>query len=250
MGEMISIHQQSGKINAYLAAPQTTAKFKGAVIIVHEIWGLTEHIKHVADRVATQGYMVLAPDLYSSAMADRRPSEALQKELFSSDEKVRYNAQPKFRSLVAPTKTPQFISMSLGRLSSCFEYMYNQPLAHQKVVILGFGMGADYCFGMAMREPRLRGVIAFYGHARYLPTELRHIRCPVLGLYGNKEQDLMKEVNGLVPRMRQAGVSFSSVVYTNTGHAFFDDSNPFAYQSTAAEDAWRRVVAFLRDEML
>jgi carboxymethylenebutenolidase len=250
MGEMISIHQQLGKIDAYLAVPQTTAKFKGAVIIVHEIWGLTEHIKHVADRVATQGYLVLAPDLYSSTMADRRPSEALQKEVFNSSERVRYNAQPKVRALIAPTKTPQFISMAISRLASCFEYMYNQPLAHQKVIIIGFGMGANYSFGMAIREPRLKGVIAYYGHAQYLPTELRHIHCPILAFYGGKEQSLLKELNGLAPRMHQAGVNFRSVVYAGAGHAFFNDDNPFAYQSGAAEDSWRRIVAFLRDEMV
>jgi len=250
MGNMIGIHQQAGKIDAYLAVPQKTMKFRGAVIVVHEIWGLTEHIKHVADRIATQGYFALAPDLYSSKMANRRPSEELQKDLFSSDERVRYNAQPKLRALVGPTQTPQFISMALSRLSSCFEYMYNQPLAHQKVIIVGFGMGGTYAYSMAIRESRLKGVVAFYGHAQYLTPELRHIKCPVLAFYGEKEQGLKKELNSLVDRMKQAGVDFTPVVYGSTGHAFFNDSNPFAYQPLAAEDAWRRVVAFLRDEMI
>lgn len=249
MGNMISIHQQSGKIDAYLAAPQKTATFHGAVIVVHEIWGLTEHIKRVADRVATQGYFALAPDLYSSTMANRRPSETLQKDLFSLDERTRYNAQPQLRAIIGPTQTPQFISLALSRLSSCFEYMYNQPLAHQKVIILGFGMGGTYAYSMAIRESRLKGVIAFYGHNQYLTPELRHIKCRVLAFYGLKERSLMKEVDSIVPRMKLAGVDFTPIAYDQAGHAFFNDSNPFAYNSGAAEDAWRRVVAFLRDSM-
>lgn len=250
MGNMISIHQQAGKIDAYMATPQKTMTFRGAVIVVHEIWGLTEHIKRVADRVATQGYFALAPDLFSSTMANRRPSESLQKDLFSADERVRYNAQPKLRALIGPTQTPQFTSMALSRLSSCFEYMYNQPLVHQKVIVMGFGMGGTYAYSMAIRESRLKGVVAFYGHNQYLTPELRHIKCPILAFYGEKEHNLVKELNSLVPRMKQAEVDFKPVVYGKTGHAFFNDSNPFAYHSGAAEDAWRRVVAFLRDEMI
>src|SRR5690349_7453428 len=119
MGNMIAIHQQAGKIDAYLAVPQKTIVYRGAVIIVHEIWGLTDHIKEVAERVAAQGYYALAPDLYSSSMANRRPSEEFQKELFSKDEKIRYHAQPKLRSIIAPTQTPQFTSLAISRLASC-----------------------------------------------------------------------------------------------------------------------------------
>jgi carboxymethylenebutenolidase len=249
MGNMIGIHQQSGKIDAYYAVPQKTIANRGAVIIVHEIWGLTDHIKHVADRVAAQGYYVLAPDLFSSAMANRRPSESLQKDLFSQNERVRYNAQPRLRAMIGPTQTPQFTSMAISRLASCFEYMYNQPLAHQKVMIMGFGMGGTYALDMAIRESRLIGVISFYGHAQFITPELRHIHCPILAFYGQNEQAMTTELERLVPRMKQAGARFTPVIYAGAGHAFFNDTNPFSYNSGAAEDSWHRTVSFLRDRM-
>lgn len=246
---MIGIHQQSGKINAYFTVPQKTVAFRGAIIVVHEIWGLTEQIKRVADRVAAQGYYVLAPDLFSSNMADRRPSEALQKALFSPNEHIRYNAQPQLRALIGPTQTPQFTSMALSRLASCFEYMYNQPLAHQKVMIMGFGMGGSYAIDMAIRESRLSGVISFYGHSQSITPELRHIRCPIMAFYGQKETTMVKELERLIPSMKQAGVTFVPVIYEGIGHAFFNDANPFSYNKGAADDAWHRSLGFIRDQL-
>ena len=248
-GRMISIHQQSGKIDAFYATPRQILAYRGAVIIAHEIWGLTPHIKSLAERIAAQGYFALAPDLYSSQAANRRPTDELIARLFSPDDRVRYEAQPEFRNLVAPTQTPQFTSMALGRLQSCFEYMYNQPLVHQRVIVLGLGLGGNYVFSLSLREQRLKGAIVFYGHAPYITSELGHIRCPILAMYGKEEHSLVRELSHLTPKMRSAGVSFEAVLYPGAGHDFFNETNPFAYRQSVADDAWRRVVGFLRDNI-
>lgn len=249
MGKMIGIHQQAGIIQAYLSMPQKAAGFKGGVIVVHEIWGLTEQLKRVADRLAEQGYLALAPDLYSTDKVNRRPSAQLEGELFSDDEKVRYNAMPKVRAMIAPTQTPQFTLLALSKLESAFEYAYNQPLVHQRVGIIGFGLGGKFAFELALRESRLKGVVAFYGNAPKITAELRHIKCPILAFYGSKEQSLMTEVRDITPHMQQAGVDFTPVVYKGVGHAFFNDANSFSYNQQAADDAWRRLLAFLATEL-
>jgi carboxymethylenebutenolidase len=249
IGHMIGIHQQSGVIQAYMTVPEKLYTFKGAVIVTHEIWGMTEHIMHVADRIALQGYYVLAPDLYSGKNVDRKMTEDLQRALFSKSERVRYEAQPKLRALIAPTQTPQFTSLALSRLASCFEYVYNQPLVHQKVAMVGFGLGGTYAISMAMREPRLRGIVPFYGHAKYVTPELRHINCPVLAFYGEKDTALMHELPLMTRQMREAGVDFSAVTYPEAGHAFFNDTNPFAYRQNDAQDAWHRLLTFLHDNL-
>jgi carboxymethylenebutenolidase len=245
MGEMIGIHQQAGTIQAYVSMPQKINGFKGAVIVVHELWGLTEQLKRVADRFAEQGYYALAPDLYSTDKVNRRPSPQLEQELFSQDEHVRYNALPKLRAMIAPTQTPQFTLLALSKLESCFEYAYNQPLVHQKVAIVGFGVGGKYAFELALREARLRCLVSYYGHVPKVSVELRHIKCPVLAFYGKKEKTLMDELNGVTPLMKQSGVNFTSVVYKDVGHAFFNDVNTFSYNQIAADDSWRRSLAFL-----
>jgi carboxymethylenebutenolidase len=245
MGEMIGIRQQTGTIQVYKSVAKKAEGFKGGLIIIHELWGLTEQIKRVADRFAEQGYYVLAPDLYSTDKVTRRPSAELEKELFGSDERVRYNALPKLRAMIAPTQTPQFTLLSLSKLESCFEYIYNQPLVHQRVGLIGFGLGGKYAFEMSLRESRLKAVIPFYGHAPHITAELRHIKTPILAFYGDKEESLMTELNEINPRMQQAGVDFSPVVYKGSGHAFFNDSNAFSYNQIAADDAWRRTLSFL-----
>jgi carboxymethylenebutenolidase len=249
MGNMIGIHQQAGKIDAYLSVAEGRSTFLGAVIIAHEIWGLNSQIKGVADRLAKQGYFVLVPDLYSGRKTDRKMTDELQQAIFSMDEHVRYEAQPKLRALLAPTQTPQFTLMALSRLTSCFEYMYNQPLVHQRVAMVGFGLGGDYCFEMALRESRLRGIVTFYGHAPHILAELRHISCPVLSFYGDQDHGLVNELSALEPRMRAVGVDFHATVYGGVGHGFFNEQNPFAYHEESADNAWSRTLAFLRDNL-
>lgn len=249
MGEMIGIHQQAGTVQAYLSMPQKAISFKGGVIVIHELWGLTEQIKRVADRLAEQGFVALAPDLYSTDKATRRPSAELEAELFSHDERVRYNAMPKLRAMIAPTQTPTFTLYAMSKLESCFEYMYHQPLVHQRVAVLGFGLGGKFAFELALQEPRLKAAVPFYGHAPQITAELRHIKCPILAFYGSKEQSLIKEVNTLTPRMRQAGVDFRPVVYEDIGHAFFNEANTFSHNQQAAEDAWGRILKFLPEQM-
>ncbi len=176
-------------------------------------------------------------------------SEDLQRELFSPDEHIRYAAQPKFRAMIAPTQTPQFTSMALNRLASCFEYMYNQPLVHQRVAVVGFGLGGSYAYSMAIREPRLKAIVPFYGHSTTTPYELRHISCPILAFYGGKDSSLRQELNHLSPHMRIAGVEFTAVVFGSSGHAFFNDDNPFAYDAGASANAWGRTLSFLNECM-
>lgn len=249
MGNMIGIHQQSGTIQAYVAMPQKPEAFRGGVIIAHELWGLSEHIKSVADRFAAQGFFALAPDLYSGKGGAHSPSDQLQKDLFSSDEHIRFAAQPKFKALIAPTQTPQFTTLAISRLESCFEYVYNQPMVHQKVAVVGFGLGGNYVVSLAVREPRLAGAVLFYGHAQYTSAELRHIKCPILGFYGSKERTLVSQLSTLTENMNRAGVDFHPVLFDGAGHAFFNDSNPYAYNVSAAQDSWHRTINFLYERM-
>lgn len=249
MGNMIGIHQQSGVISAYLATPTNAVQYHGAVIVVHEIWGVTDHIKRVADRFATAGYYALAPDLIFASDDKRTQSIEIQKELFSSDEAERATALPQFRALMASTQTPQFASITLARLEACFEYVYNQPLVHQRVGVVGFGFGGSYAYALAVHEPRLRAAVSFYGHAAYHELELRHITCPVLAFYGEKDSVTL-DLRQLKPNMQRAHVNFTPVIYRGVRSAFFNDTIPGIYNSTAANDAWRRTTNFLRSALL
>jgi carboxymethylenebutenolidase len=106
-------------------------------------------------------------------------------------------------------------------------------------------VGGTYTFSLAAAEPRLRAAVPFYGHAEFKDAELGAIACPVLAFYGGKDTALMEELPGLKGRMAAAGVDFETVVYPETGHAFFNDTNRYTYNAEAAADAWTQALAFL-----
>jgi carboxymethylenebutenolidase len=225
----------------YVAEP-TNGEIKGGVIVVHEVWGLSDHIKSVVDRFAGEGYLALAPDLLSETDIAKYAG-SLQADLFNPQK--RNEAQPKLRALMTPIHEPGFSEKTNGKLAVCFDYLYNLPAVNRKVVVNGFCFGGSYSYSLATHEPRLKAAVPFYGHASTDTEELRRITCPILAFYGEKDEGLMKDLPELKERMQQASVDFTAVVYPGCGHAFFNDTNSFAYNKEAAADAWKQALDFL-----
>lgn len=247
MGTMIGIHQQAGTIAAYVTTPPAEIQRRGAVIVVHDIWGLTDHIKDVTERLASAGYCAIAPDFLFMTPEKQRLAEEIQRGLMSKHHEVRNKAMRDFRALLASTQTPQFTSLTLSRLESCFEYVYNLPAVFHKVAAVGFGFGGTYTYMLAVHDSRLGAAVPFYGHASdYLEMELRHITCPILAFYG---KDSSQELAVLTPRMAKAGVRFAPVMYEDAGASFFNDTNPATFNRVDAEDAWHRLTAFLHTSL-
>jgi carboxymethylenebutenolidase len=240
MSEMIEVSGEH-PIPAYLAQPKGAAH--GAVIVIHEVWGLSDHIKSVADRVAAAGYIALAPNLLSQTDIEAKATPELQQALF--DPERRSQIQPQLRELMAPLQDPAFGAQTATALKACFEYLYELPAAKQRVAVMGFCFGGTYSFTLATLEPRLKAAIAFYGHSHHNTEELMRIACPVLALYGETDERLISGLGDLTEQMQAAGVDFTSHVYPDCGHAFFNDSNPYAYNAAAAKDAWKRTLELL-----
>lgn len=238
---MINIPASKQSVQAYEARPKDTCR--GAVIVIHEVWGLVAHTKDVADRVAREGYIAIAPDLLSDTI-DITAAGALQEDLFNPEK--RNAAQPRLRELMTPMHNPEFGVATLGKLQACFDYLYALPDAQQKVAAMGFCFGGTYSFGIAVKEPRLKLAIPFYGHADYTTDELSAIACPVRAFYGENDAQLIQDLPELTQKMNSAGVDFEAKTYPNAGHAFFNDTNKFAYSQAAATDAWSRALTALR----
>jgi len=225
----------------YITEP--TGPIKGGLIVVEEIWGLRDHIKQVADRFAAEGYLVLSPDLLSEIDITEEMANRLQVKLFNP--KTRNEAQPQLRTLMAPMQAPDFAEVAIAKLKTCFDYLIGQPETQEKVAITGFCFGGSYSFSLAVAEPRLKAAIPFYGHTDYDVAQLKQIKCPILAFYGEKDERLIEGLEELRSKMDQAGVDFTAQVYPGCGHAFFNDTNPFAYNRAAATDAWSRALEFL-----
>lgn len=229
------------KFPVYVTEP--TGPVKGGLIVVHEVWGLVDHIKRVADRFAAESYLVVAPDLLSDTKMDEQVGVKLQHDLF--DPQTRNQAQPAMREFMAPLNAPGFADETIAKLKVCFDYLFDQAQTHQQVAVAGFCFGGTYSFSLAVAEPRLKAVVPFYGHADYGVDQLKHISCPILAFYGQQDKGLMDGLDTLKNNMQEANVDFTTQVYPDCGHAFFNDTNIFAYNQTAATDAWSRVLEFL-----
>jgi len=214
---------------------QPVGDAKGGLLVVHEVWGLTDHIKDVAERFAKEGYYVLAPDLISDTDIAKHVTPQLQKDLF--DPEKRSAIQPKLRELMAPLQAPDFGAKTLAKVRSCFNYLYDQPATAKRVAITGYCFGGSYSYNLAVAEPRLKVAVPYYGHADQPADELSKIKCPILAFLGEKDERLMAALPDLKARMSEAGVDFTAQVYPDCGHAFFNDTNPFAYNAAAAKDA-------------
>ncbi|MEJ0073492.1 MAG: dienelactone hydrolase family protein [Candidatus Saccharibacteria bacterium] len=112
------------------------------------------------------------------------------------------------------------------------------PATHECVAVTGFCFGGSYSFALAASEPRLKAAVPFYGHANLEDIDaLRKIACPILAFYGENDAGLMENLPNVKSEMEAAGVAFTAQVYPDCGHAFFNDTNPFAYNAPAAKDS-------------
>lgn len=240
MGEMIEI-KANQTLPAYLVRP--SGPTKAAIIVIHEVWGVDDHIKSVAERFAAEGYVALAPDFLSSAGIDTSGIADMQEALF--DPERRNQIQPELRKIMAPMQNPEFGVRTTNGLKACFDYLYDLPESHQKVAVVGFCFGGTYSFTLAMEEPRLIAAIPFYGHADQGVEDMERIKCPVLAFYGENDERLISGLDELRQSMQAANVNFTAKVYPNCGHAFFNDTNRFAYNKSAAIDAWKLTLSTL-----
>ncbi|MCU1524305.1 MAG: dienelactone hydrolase family protein [Microbacteriaceae bacterium] len=230
------------EFSAYIARPE--GEPKAGLIVIHEIWGLVDHIMAVADRFAAEGYLVVAPDLLSSVGVEGHVGLELSAIMTSPDEKVRTEGQPRLRDAFAPTRVPEYGVWAVSALRSCVDYLADQTVIDGRIAVVGFCFGGSYSFALAAADPRVRAAVPFYG----TPPELEglaKITAPILAIYGENDPRLIDALPEVSSAMQAAGVDFSRQVYEGAGHAFFNDTNPHAYRPDAAADAWRRTLEFL-----
>ena len=243
-GTMIDL-EHDGVFGAYVAQPAHGVPFRGALIVIHEIWGLVEHTKDVADRFAAEGYLALAPDLLTRVGITAPVGEELLGIMFSPDEKVRTEGQPRLREAMSPLRAPEYAGWTVGALTACLDHLAAQPDVGGRLGVTGFCFGGSYSFALAAADSRVRAAVPYYGSPPET-AELSRISCPVLAFYGDQDANLVDALPGVTTAMAEAGVDFTPVVYENTGHAFFNDTNARTYDAGYAADAWTKTLDFFR----
>ncbi len=230
-----------GGIDVYRAAPD--GEVRGGLIVIHEIWGLADHIKQVADRFAAQGYLTYAPDILSKAGITPQAGRELMELTQNPDESVRVAAQPLMRERMAPAHDPQYGAWAVSALQQVVDDLVDQSGVFGRVAVLGFCFGGSYSFALAAADRRIKAAVPFYG-APPDPDRIADISCPVLAIYGGDDERLMQGLPEVRRRMQEAGIDATVKVYEGAGHAFFNDTGS-RYDPDAAADAWRLTLEFL-----
>ncbi|HEY6071809.1 MAG TPA: dienelactone hydrolase family protein [Anaerolineales bacterium] len=213
-------------VSAYLARPEGTGPWPG-VLVIHEWWGLDDQTRSIADRFAAQGYLALAPDLYNGELAP----------LGDSDK--------------ATVLKQKYGEAAPAVLEKAFDYLKSDPDCTGKVGSVGFCFGGRMSLALGLTRP-LDAVVTFYGGGmQQLFDRMTEFQSPCcLALFGDKDVSIpagtIQEFDTLLDRI---GVQHEVIVYPDSGHAFFRDSDPSAYKPEASRDAWERVTKFFAERL-
>ncbi len=235
------IGKDAGSFPAYFKE-SASGDARPAVILIHEIWGLNANIRSIADRIASEGFDVLAPDLMHGSGFEAKIGPQIQMEM--ADPSKRNEAQKKLRAMFAPAHSPVFGKKTIARLGKCVRFLGKG----REIAVVGFCFGGTYSFALACEAP-LAAAVVFYGRPPEPLSRVKGISCPVIAFYGERDTGLTEGLPALEAEMRKRGKEFAQKTYKGCGHAFFNDTNKAAYNKAAAQDSWKTMIAFLKGRM-
>jgi carboxymethylenebutenolidase len=221
-GEWVKIKRDNQTIRAYVAYPERGSKAP-AVIVIHEIYGLTDWEPTVADRLAKEGFVAILPDLLSSKHGTT-PSDA-----------------DSARKLIGELE-PDRITADLN---ATYAYVNGLPAVNtDRIGVIGFCWGGGQSFRYATNNPNLRAAVVAYGPAPD-SSAIPRIKAPVLGVYGENDQRINASLPDVAAKMQSAGKTFTYEMYPGTGHGFLKPGRQ-GYDTPQRERAWARILEFFR----
>jgi carboxymethylenebutenolidase len=227
-GEWVTIPNGQDRLQAWVVYPERSDRAP-VVVLIHEIFGLTDWIRAVADAYAAQGFLVVAPDLLSGKAPDGKGGSAA----FSQD-----SARLAISQLDGAEVT--------ARLNAAAQWATAQPSATKAFGVVGFCWGGGTAYEWATQQPALKAAIGYYGVAPAL-WSLDSVQAKVLGLYGGADARVTSTMPDFRDRMKSLGKSYEAQVYDGAGHAFLRQQQGMNGSNLkAAQDAWPRSIAFLK----
>jgi carboxymethylenebutenolidase len=227
-GEWVDVKLADGsKLATWVVYPERKDK-AGVVIVIHEIFGLTDWVRAVADQVAKDGFIALAPDLLSGKGPGGGGTDSL------GDDVVK----------TIRTLTPEEVAT---RLDAVRAYGLSLPAANGKVGAVGFCWGGSTSFAYATAQPKLDAAVVYYGSSPSDPAAYARIGAPVLGNYGGDDARVGATIPIAEQEMKKLGKPYTVHVYEGAGHGFLrQQSGRDGANLRASEQAWPATVAFFR----
>src|SRR4051794_27985010 len=231
-GEWVKIDVPGHKtpVNSYIVYPERKDKAP-VVIVIQEIFGLSDWIRGVADQLAAEGFIAIAPDLLSGHGKDGGGTESYPS---------RDDVTKAVRDLKAPEVTED--------LNAVREYGIKLPAANGKTATIGFCWGGGQSFAYAAAQPELNAAVVYYGTSPSEAEAYKKIKAPVLGNYGGDDARVDQTIEPAKAAMKEAGKTYEPHIYEGAGHGFLrqqDGKN--GANLKAAQEAWPRTVKFIKE---
>jgi carboxymethylenebutenolidase len=228
--EWVEVQRGARTIHAFVAYPEVKDKAP-VVMVIHENRGLTDWVRSVADRLAEQGYIAIAPDMLSGA----GPSGGRTKDFATSD-----NA----RDAIGALKPAEVVA----DFGAVLDFAKSIPAANGKLAVIGFCWGGSNTWAVALSRQDLAIACPFYGTAPR-DADFTKISAPVHGFYGGNDSRVNATLDKTSAGMKEAGKTFEPVVYEGARHAYMRaaeeaDANPA--DKKAADESWKRLFSLLK----
>ncbi len=195
-----------------------------AVVLIQEYWGINAHVKSLADRLAQEGFLVVAPDLYHGKIA-KDATEAAQ--------------------LMNALDT----AAAVKEIAAAAAYLTEHPRGNGKVGVIGFCMGGALAFASACFVEGLSAVVPFYGVPPAEKVDYSKVTAPILAHFAKKDEwATVAKAEAIKKEVDATGKPMQLEVY-DAGHAFMNDTRPEAYDEKSAKLAWVRTIDFLKKSL-
>jgi len=230
-GEWVKLRHGDREVQSFVVYPEVKDRAP-AVVVIHEIFGLTDWVRLVADQLAEAGYIAIAPDLLSG----QGPQGGGTEELGGADAVRR-----------AITSLPP--DQITADLNAAADYLAKLPACDGKVTVAGFCWGGGQSFRFATNRPDLKAAFVFYGTGPEDDAAIARIACPVYGFYGGNDARVNSTIPGTRQRMERANKTYEPVIYEGAGHGFLRAGEaPDASEDNrkARDEAWDRWKSLLK----
>ncbi len=229
-GEWVTVSTGPGdSVRAWVVYPERTTKAP-VVIVVHEIFGLSPWIRSVADQLAADGFVAVAPDFLTMKNVPGSPEN------------------PDGQAARAAIQTLNMDDVH-RQISAIAQYAMRLPAAAPRYGIVGFCWGGAVSFEHAVRSPSLGASVVYYGTSPQ-PGRLVSVRAPVLGLYGSDDARVNATVPAADSAMKALGKTYRPTFYEGAGHGFLRQQDGREGKNlAAARAAWPETISWFRTHL-
>lgn len=221
--ERVTFSSAKGEASGELAVPAGSGR-AGAVIVIHEWWGLNAHTRDVTERLAAEGFLAIALDIYHGKVTtDATAAMKLANEMNTAD--------------------------ALEEIRAALAFLRAHSRSNGKVAVIGFCLGGSVSLAAAFQVDGLAAALPFYGNPRADLVDFSRPTPPIQGHYAAQDAHVnVERTREIAKGVEEAGGLFELHVY-DAGHAFMRSTDPAVYDAVSAKTAWERSIRFLRGHL-